>query len=280
MGKKKYTSRLRCLGIVVCLSGLLTACATSPTGRSQLMILPESYAIDASKSAYQQQIAQYAGKGRVDNNPALRKRVDRITSRLVAQAVIMRPDTDEWGWCMKILDDPKTVNAWAMAGGKVALYTGLVEQIQPTDDELAQVLGHEISHALAKHSAEKMSTALATQVGVLAIGIATESPATMAAAQTAATVAITLPYGRAAETEADRIGIEMAAKAGYDPRAAATLWQKMGKISEGKTPPEFLSTHPSPETRQDTLSALAPEMMPYYRQARQKPPPTYPLPPC
>jgi len=244
------------------------------------MILPESYSIDASKSAYQQQISQYAEKGRVDNDPGLRKRVDRITSRLVAQAVIMRPDTAEWEWCMKILDDPETVNAWAMAGGKMALYTGLINKIQPSDDELAQVLGHEISHALAKHSAEKMSTALATQVGAVAIGIATESPATMVAAQAAATVAITLPYGRAAETEADRIGIEIAAKAGYNPRAAATLWQKMGKLSEGKAPSEFLSTHPSPTTRQETLSALAPEMMPYYDQALKNPPPVHALPPC
>ncbi len=256
---------------------LLAGCASTPTGRSQFMIVPESYAISASADAYRQELAPYARGGRLDNDPALKARVRRITGRLVAQAVRMRPETAEWQWSIKVLDDPKTVNAWAMAGGKMAVYTGLIQQIEPSDDELAEVLGHEISHALAKHTAEKMSTALATQVGVLAIGIAANNQLAMVAASTAATVAITLPFSRVAESEADRIGIELAAKAGYDPAAAVTLWQKMGKVSGGNAPPQWLSTHPSPENRMETLAALVPQMRPYYEQAKAHPPPSLPL---
>lgn len=256
---------------------LLSACATSPTGRSQLMIVPESFAISASADAYRQELKPYAQRGKLDNDPALKARVRQITGRVVAQAVRMRPETAEWEWSIKVLDDPKQVNAWAMAGGKMAIYTGLIQQLQATDDELAQVIGHEISHALAKHTAEKMSTALATQVGVLAIGIAANSQVAMAAASAAAMVAITLPFSREAESEADRIGIELAAKAGYDPAAAVTLWQKMGKVSGGKGPPQWLSTHPNPENRQEMLSALVPVMRPSYQQAIAGTPPSFPL---
>ncbi len=250
---------------------LLVACATSPTGRRQFMIVSEDQAIASSKTAYLQMLKPYADDGKLDNDPKLKARVHKITARLIAQAVIMRPETRDWEWSMKILDDPETVNAWAMAGGKMALYTGLVEQIEPTDDELAQVLGHEISHALAKHSAEKMSVAMATSLGILAIGIASDNRgATMAGAAVAAKLAIDLPNSRTAEAEADQIGIELAAKAGYDPRAAATLWEKMGKLSESR-PPQFLSTHPAPENRQETLTRLATEMMPYYKAKGERP---------
>ena len=231
---------------------LIVACATSPTGRRQLMIVSEESAIASSKQAYVEMLKPYEQQGKIDNDPALKKRVYRITGRLIAQAIKMRPETQNWEWSIKIIDDPKTVNAWAMAGGKMALYSGLVIQLKASDDELAQVLGHEIAHALAKHSAEKMSVAMASSIGV----------------------AVQRPNSRAAESEADRIGIELAAKAGYDPRAAITLWQKMAKVG-GKGPPEFLSTHPSPENREKKLAELVPQMMPYYEQKGQRP--TYQL---
>jgi predicted Zn-dependent protease len=250
---------------------LLIGCATSPTGRRQLMLVSEESAIAASKEAYVQMLEPYAKDGKIDNNPVLKKRVYRITGRLIAQAIRWRPDTRDWDWSIKIIDDPKTVNAWAMAGGKMALYTGLVEKIKPTDDELAQVLGHEIGHALAKHSAEKMSVALASNAGVLAVGILTDSKGlALSGAALAAAVAIQMPNSRSAESEADRIGIELAAKAGYDPRAAATLWEKMAK-SGGSRPPEFLSTHPAPENREQRLSEIAPQMMKYYNQKGERP---------
>jgi predicted Zn-dependent protease len=250
---------------------LLMACATSPTGRRQLMLVSEDTAISASKEAYVEMLKPYAQKGKIDNDPALKKRVYEITGRLIAQAIKMRPETKDWEWSIKIIDDPETVNAWAMAGGKMALYTGLVDKIKPTDDELAQVLGHEIAHALAKHSAEKMSVAMASTIGVLAVGVAADNKGlALSGAALAAALAVEKPNSRAAESEADRIGIELAAKAGYDPRAAITLWQKMAKVG-GKAPPQFLSTHPSPANREKTLAGYVPEMMPYYEQKGARP---------
>jgi predicted Zn-dependent protease len=155
-----------------------------------------------------------------------------------------------------------------MAGGRMAVYTGLLQKIDPTDDELAQVMGHEISHALANHTAERMSVALATNAGIVIAGILSDNPQrTMSVAATAAALAVQLPNSRTAESEADQIGIEIAAKAGYNPNAAVSLWRKMEKAG-GDSPPEFLSTHPSPENREQRLAELAPKMMPFYEQAK------------
>ena len=253
------------------LVSLLTACASSPTGRSQFMIVSEEQAINSSKAAYVETLKPYREKGKLNSDPQLNQRVRRITGRLIAQAIQMRPETRDWEWSMEIIDDPKTVNAWAMAGGRMALYTGLVEQIKPTDDELAQVLAHEISHALAKHTAEKMSVAMAGQLGVIAVGAASDNNGlALTGAALAAKLAVELPNSRTAEVEADRIGIELAAKAGYDPRAAATLWQKMGALA-GSRMPQFLSTHPSPQNRQEALGRLADQMMPYYQAKGDRP---------
>jgi predicted Zn-dependent protease len=261
----------RLYGILILCTVLVSACATSPTGRHQLMIVSEDSAIAASKEAYVEMLRPYAEEGKIDNDPALKKRVNNITGRLIAQAIKMRPETRDWEWSIKIIDDPETVNAWAMAGGKMALYSGLIAKIKPSDDELAQVLGHEIAHALAKHSAEKMSVAMASSIGVMAVGVATKGEGlALSGAALAAALAVQKPNSRAAETEADRIGIELAAKAGYDPRAAITLWQKMAKVG-GKGPPEFLSTHPAPENREKTLASLVPQMMPYYQQKGDRP---------
>jgi predicted Zn-dependent protease len=148
----------------------------------------------------------------------------------------------------------------------MAIYTGLITKVDPTDAELAQVMGHEIAHALANHTAERMSVAMASQAGIIAAGILSDKPAqTMAMAAVAAQLAVNLPNSRAAETEADRIGIELAARAGYDPRAAVTLWQKMAVVGGGKEPPQFLSTHPNDAQRQKTLAGLVPKMTTYYR---------------
>lgn len=235
------------------------------------MLVSESQAISASKEAYAETLKPFAEQGKLDNDPAVKARIVQFTERLVAQAIQMRPDTRGWEWSVKVIDDPKVVNAWCMAGGKMAVYTGLIQKIKPTDDELAQVMGHEIAHALANHQAEKMSVAMASNVGILAVGIASDRPGVaMTGAALAAALAVKLPNSRTAEAEADRIGIELAAKAGYDPRAAITLWNKMGKLSDGR-PPEFLSTHPSPENRQRELARLIPQMMPYYEQKSDRP---------
>ena len=254
---------------------LLAACATSPTGRRQLMLVSEDMAISSSAQAYVQEVGKLQKAGKLSSDRALIERVEVITEKLVAQAIIMRPKTADWQWSVAIIDDPETVNAWCMAGGRMAIYTGLIDKIQPSDAEIAQVMGHEIAHALANHTAEKMSVSMASSLGVVAVGIASDNTgAAMAAAATAAALAVTLPNSRAAETEADRIGIELAAKAGYNPDAAATLWQKMGNLPGGQ-PPQFLSTHPSPDNRQAELTRLAAQMEPYYRDSGR--PPMHPV---
>jgi predicted Zn-dependent protease len=266
---------LRRIVLLAVTAVLAVACATSPTGRRQLMLVSEDQAISASKQAYVQSMGKLQSEGKLVSDPKLLGRIGRITERLVAQAVLMRPKTAGWDWSVEVIDEPKTVNAWCMAGGRMAVYTGLIKKIDPTDDELAQVLAHEIAHALANHTAEKMSVAMASQLGVMAAGVASDKPGqTMAIASAAAALAIQLPNSRTAEAEADRIGIELAAKAGYNPQAAVTLWQKMAALG-GSAPPAFLSTHPGPEQRQQKLAQLVPRMQPYYAAART--PPTRPV---
>ena len=262
----------RRIALITITAALVAACATSPTGRKQLMLVSEQQAISASRQAYVQEIGKAKQAGKLVSDPRVLNRVEVITERLVAQAIKMRPASAGWEWSVQVIDEPKTVNAWCMAGGRMAIYTGLIQQVDPTDDELAQVMGHEIAHALANHTAERMSVAMAGQAGVLAVGLMSDNPGqTMAAAAVAAKLAIDLPNSRTAETEADRIGIELAARAGYDPRAAVTLWQKMAKAGGGKAPPAFLSTHPSDDQRQQRLGGLVPKMMPYYQAPGVRP---------
>ena len=248
--------------ILCCL--VLVACATSPTGRHQLMLVSEESSIASSKTAYLSTVKELDNAGKLEDNWVINKRVDVITGLLITEAIKMRPETVDWEWSVVVIDDPKMVNAWCMAGGKMAIYTGLIKQIDPTDDELAQVMAHEISHALAKHTAEKMSMQMATTVGVAAVGIASDNTGVaLSGAALTAMLAVNLPNSRAAEKEADRMGIELAAKAGFNPAAAATLWKKMSAVSKSGTP-QFMSTHPAPSNRQQELAQLEPEMRKYY----------------
>jgi predicted Zn-dependent protease len=228
------------------------------------MLVSEDSAIASSKSAYLSTVKQLDDAGKLEEDWTINKRVNVITGMLITEAIKMRPDTANWEWSVVVIDDPKTVNAWCMAGGRMAIYTGMIHQLDPTDDELAQVMAHEISHALAKHTAEKMSMQIATSVGVAAVGVASDNTGVaLSGAALTAMLAVNLPNSRAAESEADRIGIELAAKAGFDPAAAATLWEKMAKVSKSGTP-QFLSTHPAPTNRQQELAQLEPEMRKYY----------------
>lgn len=261
--------------IVVAVS--ITGCQTNPvTGRSQLMLISEESAISQSREAYSAMIKPLADKGKVNTDPQTLARVERITSRIVAQAVKYRPESENWNWSIRVIDDPETVNAWCMAGGRMAIYTGLIEKLNATDDEIAQVMGHEISHALLAHTAERMSRALAMQLGLITVAVTQESDTVVQGAALAAVVALELPNSRTAESEADVVGIELAAKAGYDPRAAETLWKKMAEQSgSGESRFDFLSTHPAPVKRMETLRELAPKMMVYYNDT--SPRPTYPI---
>jgi len=258
------------------LLALVAGCTTSPiTGRDQYLLVSESTAVSQSAAAYTQMMADLGKKKKIEAGTPRAQKVREITDKLVKQAVRVRPDSASWAWEVQVIDDPKTVNAFCMAGGKMAIYTGMWEKLKATDDEIAQVMGHEIAHALADHTRERMSiamtTAVATTVAAIAIGSRDDSGPgaglALTGAQLAAVLAIQLPNSRQSESEADQIGIELAARAGYDPKAAVTLWEKMGKLG-GNSPPEFLSTHPSPQNRAVRLAELGAQVQPLYLAAR------------
>ena len=258
----------------ITLAVLVAACSANPiTGRSQLLLVSEEQAIGSSATAYRSMIGELEGKKQIETGTPRAAKVKEIVDRLIVEAVRVRPDAASWKWEAKLIDDPKTVNAFAMAGGKTAIYSGMWEKLTATDDEVAQVMGHEIGHAIASHTRERMSVALATGVATSVAAIAVSSRDSqhsehlLSGVELAAVVAITLPNSREAETEADRIGIELAARAGYDPKAAVSLWDKMSKL--GGSPPEFLSTHPAPERRKETLQELAAKLEPVYEAAKR-----------
>jgi predicted Zn-dependent protease len=251
----------------------LGGCATNPiTGRSQAMLVSDSEAAKQSAQAYSQLISGASQKQILDNDPANLQRVRSIAQPLIAQAAIMRPETRNWQWDIHVLKSDE-VNAWCMAGGKIAVYTGLLQKIQPTDDELAQVMGHEISHAMLSHQAEKLSRAQMQQagiaLGVIAGAIAGYNLSGVAGlANSAATVGLQLPNSRQAESEADSVGIELAAKAGYNPNAAVSLWKKM-LAAGGSNGPGWLSTHPATEDRIQAMQVRAQQLMPVYEAAKR-----------
>ncbi|TAK80293.1 MAG: M48 family peptidase [Betaproteobacteria bacterium] len=258
--QKHFKSLLR-----LAVFALLAGCAANPiTGRSQFMVVPERMAIGESAAAYNAMMGELGKKRKIETDGERTQKVREITDRLIAQAVRFRPDSANWNWEVQVINDPKTVNAFCMAGGKMAIYSGMWEKLKATDDEIANVMGHEIGHALANHTQERMSiaygTGIGTQIAAIALGARDQTAALM---QQAAVLAIALPNSRESESEADQIGIELAARAGYDPKAAVTLWEKMSKLGEGG-PPEFLSTHPSPENRAARLKELGERVQPLY----------------
>jgi predicted Zn-dependent protease len=258
-------------------SALLSGCESNPiTGRSQLMLVSESMAVTESAAAYSQMMGDLGKKKQIEANSARAQKVRDITDHLVAQAIKLRPDSAGWKWEVQVINDPKTVNAFCMAGGKMAIYAGMWDKLNASDDEIAMVMGHEISHALAGHTQERMSVAMTSQVLATGAAIAISSSEStrglaLTGAQLAAVYAVQLPNSRTSESEADEIGIQLAARAGYDPKAAVTLWEKMGKL--GGTPPEFLSTHPSPENRAARLKELGVKVQPLYEAAKANPAP-------
>ncbi len=251
--------------VVALLAATLAGCQENPvSGRRQLVLVSEERAQASSVQAYAHILSDAQKKGNISQDAALNDRVKRITDRLVTQAKLMYPPSRDWKWTMTVIDEP-TLNAWSMSGGKMAIYTGIINKLTLSDDEIAQIMGHEISHALLGHGRERMSRAMATQSGLLLGSIVAGQD--LSALGSVADIALTLPNSREAESEADRYGIELSARAGYDPRAAVRLWEKMSAAS-GNGPPQFLSTHPAPADRIQKLNALIPQMMPIYEKAR------------
>lgn len=268
---------------IIASSVLLAGCATTQTTKSgavgverkQFMMLSEKQVEKMSAQSYLQTLKEADAKKSLNSDSAQLQRVRAIANRLIPQTTVYRADAVNWKWEVNV-QDSKEVNAYCMPGGKIMVYTGLISKLNATDDELAAVMGHEIAHALREHGRERMSIAYAQQAGVIGLGvlaaILSDDPktaqTTMGVAASVGAVALTLPNSREGEREADRIGLELAARAGYNPNAAVTLWQKMGAQSSGK-PPEWLSTHPSEQSRINDLQRLIPSVMPLYEKAKE-----------
>jgi predicted Zn-dependent protease len=266
-------------GTGLALAGLallvLAACQSAPTTkagavgveRQQTMLLSAAEVNRGAAQAYRQEMTEAQRAGRLDRNPQQVARVRRIAARLIAQTGAFRADAPGWAWETNVITS-KEVNAWCMPGGKMAVYTGLIDRLKPTDDELAAVMGHEIAHALREHGRERVSQAMAAGIGLSILGAATGmSQGSMDLSSIIVDVTVMKPNSRQFETEADRMGVELAARAGYDPRAAISLWQKMRQLGESQ-PPQFLSTHPSYDSRIADLQAYAARVMPLYERAR------------
>lgn len=263
---------------VLALTLLLGACASVQTTQSGLVgvnrtqymssMVSEAQLDQEAAVQYQQILSNARAKGLLDRDAAQTKRVQTIARRLIAQVGVFRPDARSWQWEQHVLSSDE-INAWCMPGGKIAVYTGLLQKIKPTDAELAAVMGHEIAHALREHARERVSQQMATSIGISILAAVTGSQASADLGSQLSQVMFTLPNSRGHETEADRLGVELAARAGYDPRAAVTLWQKMGRAG-GSAPPEFLSTHPSAASRIADLQRASAAVMPLYTQATGK----------
>ena len=194
-------------------------------------------------------------------------RLKRIANRLIPQTGEFRDDTRHWNWQLTLIDAP-TLNASCAPGGKISFYTGIIEQLNLSDDEIAAIMGHEIAHAIREHGRERVSQAMAqSAVANIAMAAAGGYGSAVSAANQVAQYVLVLPNSRQNESEADAIGLELAARAGYNPQAAISVWQKMIKATDGKKTPEFLSTHPSGETRIEQLTALMPAVEPLYKVA-------------
>lgn len=235
--------------------------------QSMSPLLSEADFNKGAAEAYAQVLADARSKGVLNRDPAQVARVRTIAQRIIPQTTVFRSDAQQWAWEVNVLD-VKEVNAWCMPGGKIAVYSGIIERLQLSDAELAAVMGHEIAHALREHGRERASRAVTQGVALSVLGAVTGvDQGTVDLAQLTLEVTLNLPNSREHEVEADRIGVELAARAGYDPRAAVTLWQKMDKVAAGG-PPAWLSTHPSSESRQRDLAVYAEKVMPLYQTKR------------
>lgn len=255
--------------------GALAGCATTTSGgavganRSQLLLISSDQLEQTATQGYNKLKADASQQGELNKDPKMLQRLQGIARRIEPQTGVFRKDAPGWKWEVNVIQSDE-LNAFCMPGGKIMFYSGLINRLQLTDEEIAVVMGHEIAHALREHSREQVSQAIAAQT---ALGVGT---AAFGLSQNAATLAnigyqalIATKFSRTDEAEADRIGLELTARAGYNPRAGITLWQKMINAKQGGQPPEFLSTHPADETRVQQIESLLPIVMPLYQAARR-----------
>lgn len=276
------TWRLKRTTIMFCMLTLavgLVGCETNPyTGRKQLLMTSIGQEMQMGAQAYNQ--VKSDPKMRHSQDPREIEPVKRVAARIVEAAKRSKyaEMANQFQWEVSVIKDDKTANAFALPGGKMAVYTGIFPMAK-TEAGLAAVMGHEVVHALARHGAERMSQGQVTntllQVAGAAIGMSGGNPmlgqATMAALGAGAQVGVLLPFSRKHESEADYVGILLAADAGYDPRESVALWERMGQATGGGGTSEFLSTHPSHDTRIQQLKEWMPEAMVIYRKRAQMP---------
>ena len=241
---------------ILAVTTLLAGCETAPvTGRQQFILMSDTQATKMGLQAYQKILSE----SKLSKNREMTERVRRIGRRIAA--VSGKPNLK---WEFNVIEND-TPNAFALPGGKVGVHTGLFK-VAKNDNQLAAVMAHEVGHAIARHSAERVSQQMAIQLGLAGLGMAGPGVAEYAqlAAQ-ASTLGIILPFSRKQESEADEIGLMYMARAGYDPRAAVDLWRNFQAFG-GNRPPEFLSTHPAPASRIEDLKALMPKALAVYRR--------------
>lgn len=255
----------------------LTACSTVSTQkgtvgveREQLLLVSEAEMVKGGTLAYASVLKEARQTNTLNTNSVMLQRVRRIANDLIPQTAIFRPDAPNWEWEVNIIQSDQ-LNAWCMPGGKIAFYTGIIEKLKLTDAEIAAIMGHEMSHALRQHGRERASRQTVTQAGLTALSIFTgvQGPALDAAAM-ALQVTLTLPNSRTHEVEADRMGVELAARGGYNPYAAINVWQKMDQMSKSGKPPELLSTHPSHSSRIKDLQKYAKRVEPLFKAALKR----------
>lgn len=265
------TRRLRSLTLVAGALAL-AACATNPyTERSQLLLVSESQEMQLGAQAYEQVLKDPNVK--ISRDPREVEPVKRVAARIIEAAKRSKyaESARQFDWDVSVIKDDKTLNAFALPGGKIAVYTGIFP-VAKNEAGLAAIMGHEVVHALARHGAERMSQGQLAQMGLtvsdLLIGVNVSNPATaqfmMAALGLGVHVGVMLPFSRSHESEADYVGLLLAAQAGYDPQEAVRVWERMKQLTKGQ-PPEFLSTHPGHETRIKHLQEWMPEAVRYYR---------------
>ena len=265
-GRALALAALAMLALASCETVQTTRPGAVGVDRKQSMLLSSGQVDKSAAMAYQEELKKAAKKNALNRDPAEVARVRAMALRLTNVTGAFRPDAPKWAWETNVITSGD-INAWCMPGGKIAVYTALIEKLKVTDDELAAVMGHEIAHALREHGRERASQAYAQALGLNVVSAALGlGQSTQQLAQIITDVTFNLPNSREHEIEADRVGVELAARAGYDPRAAITLWQKMGQVGGG-APPQFLSTHPSPKNRQKDLTEYAARVMPLYEAA-------------
>ncbi|MBE9863297.1 M48 family metallopeptidase [Campylobacter concisus] len=255
-------------------SMLITGC-TSVTksgvvgaDRKQFMLVSSEAMEQSSAQAYVKTLTAARSKGELNVDPILTKRVQDIAKKLIAQTGVFREDALKWKWQVNVINED-TLNAWCMPGGRIVVYSGIIKKLNLTDAQLAAVMGHEIAHALREHSREQASTDQLKNIGIFAVATATGLGDLGASALGLATqYTISMPFSRSHETEADHIGTELMARAGYDPKEAVEVWVKMSKMNVGKVP-EILSTHPSNESRIKDLKEVAAKLEPVYQAAKK-----------